>query len=88
MRPLTVFRYNTAGLKAYEQAISFTAGKYSFGNSITIADLCLVPALLNARQFGVDMSQLPNICRVEAELSQHPAFQAAHPDVQPDKPQQ
>ena len=71
----------------YEHAISFTAGTYSFGNSVTFADLCLVPQLLNARRYGVDLSQFPNISKVEAELNKHPAFIAAHPDVQPDNPE-
>ena len=74
----------TEGLTAYEHAISFTAGTYSFGNSITLADLCLVPQMYNARQSGVDLSLFPNVCRIEAELSKHPAIAAAHPDVQPD----
>ena len=79
-------RYITEGLTAYEHAVSFTAGTYSFGNAITLADLCLVPQLFNARQFGVDLAPFPSCVRIEAELSKHPAFAAARPDVQPDCP--
>jgi len=75
------------GLKVFEHAISFTAGTYCFGNTITYADMCIVPQLMNARRYKIDMTQFPNIVRVEAALSQHPAFIAAHPDAQPDNPE-
>ena len=67
--------------------MSFTAGTCCFGNNITFADLCLVPQLMNARRYGVDLSQFPNITRIESSLNKHPAFIAAHPDAQPDNPE-
>ena len=79
-------KYIELGLKAFEQAVSFTAGTYSFGNNITFADLCLIPQLFNARRYGVDLAQFPTITRIESALSSHPAFVAAHPDAQPDNP--
>ena len=85
---ISVAKYIEEGLTAYERAISFTAGTYSFGNNITFADLCLVPQLFNARLYGVDLQPLANIRRIETALNSHPAFIAAHPDVQPDKPKQ
>ena len=57
---------------------------YLFGDSVTIADLCLVPQFYNARRFGVDLSAFPKLIAVERNLLALPAFAAAHPDKQPD----
>ena len=70
----------TKGFVALEQMLGETAGKYAFGDSITIADIVLVPQVYNARRFKVDMDKFPIISRIEALCSEHPAFQAAHPD--------
>ena len=51
---------------------------------MTIADLFLVPQVYNANRFKVDMSQFPNISRINENLSKLEAFQKAHPDQQPD----
>jgi len=51
-----------------------------------LADVYLLPQLYAARRFEVDLTVYPKICRVEALALQHPAFQLAHPDAQPDKP--
>jgi maleylpyruvate isomerase len=69
---------------AFEKTVAETAGKYSVGDEVTLADLALVPQLYNARRFNVDLSVLPTIVRIEESLLQLPAFQAAHPDAQPD----
>jgi len=69
---------------AYEKTVTETAGKYSVGNEVSLADLVLVPQLYNARRFNVDLSVLPVVLRIEEALLQLPAFQAAHPDAQPD----
>ncbi len=57
---------------------------YLFGDSVTTADLCLVPQFYNARRFGVDLSAYPRLAAVERNLLELPAFAAAHPDKQPD----
>ena len=72
------------GLTAFEKEISKTAGTYCFGNKITLADLCLIPQMYNARRFKCDVSGWPTILRVEASLNIIPAFQAAAPDQQGD----
>lgn len=51
-----------------------------------LADVYLLPQLYAARRFAVDLQPYPRIIRVERLALQHPAFQAAHPDAQPDKP--
>jgi maleylacetoacetate isomerase len=72
------------GLKAFETEVAATAGEYSFGDHVTIADLCLVPQLYNARRFSCDLTGLPTVLRIEANLKKLPAFQAADPANQPD----
>ncbi|MES1911988.1 MAG: hypothetical protein MHM6MM_004338 [Cercozoa sp. M6MM] len=74
----------TVGFEALERALADTAGKYCFGDYVSIADICLVPQVYNARRFGVDMSKFPTIERIEAALSKLPAFERAHPSQQPD----
>jgi maleylacetoacetate isomerase len=72
------------GFDGLEKALEKTAGKYSFGDAVTMADLALVPQVYNANRFGVDMSKYPTIARVNAELESLAEFQAAHPSAQPD----
>lgn len=57
---------------------------YCFGDSVTMADVFLVPQIWNARRFNVDMSQFPNLERIEAKLYQLDAFESAKPENQPD----
>ena len=72
------------GLKAVEKILATSAGVYSVGDEVTIADCCLVPQLYNGRRFGVDMEQFPKALEIEKRLQQLEAFQKAVPDVQPD----
>ncbi|GAO13433.1 uncharacterized protein UV8b_00581 [Ustilaginoidea virens] len=74
------------GLRAYEAVASGSAGRYSVGDALTMADACLVPAVWNARRFGVDLSRFPTVCRVVGNLSEHPAVQKADYFKQPDCP--
>jgi maleylacetoacetate isomerase len=52
--------------------------------SPTLADLCLVPQIYNARRWGVDLTPWPRITAVEAACLALPAFTAAAPEAQPD----
>ncbi len=72
------------GLTALEATVRDTAGTFLVGDSPTLADICLVPQLYNARRYGADLTPFPTLLRVEAACNALPAFQAAHPDVQPD----
>lgn len=72
------------GLVACEKLVAVSSGTYAVGNEESIADLCIVPQLYNARRFEIDLTPFPNLLRVEAECSKLPAFQAAHPTSQPD----
>jgi maleylpyruvate isomerase len=72
------------GLEAAEKAIGPTVGRYCVGDAVTLADVCLVPQLYNARRFGVDVAPYPRLLTVEAACAELPAFHAAHPDQQID----
>ena len=72
------------GLGNLEALASQTAGEYSFGDQLTLADACLVPQLYNARRFGIDVADYPTLAAVETACKELPAFKEAHPDCQPD----
>ncbi|KAG0210305.1 Glutathione S-transferase zeta-1 [Mortierella sp. GBA30] len=74
------------GFKALEAMLEKTAGVYAFGDSITMADLALVPQVYNGVRFNVDMSAFPIISRINSTLSKIPEFKAAHPSQQVDCP--
>ena len=59
-------------------------GPYAFGAHVTLADLCLVPQVFNARRFKVDMAAYPKIAAAEAACQKLPAFEKARPENQPD----
>jgi maleylpyruvate isomerase len=75
---------NREGLAACEKLIAGEAGPFCFGAQPTIADLCLVPQLANARRFGVDVAAYPRLLKAEAAAKQVKAFADAAPDRQPD----
>jgi maleylacetoacetate isomerase len=56
-------------------------GPYAQGGQISMADLCLVPQLYNARRWGVDLSRFPKLVAVDAILANHKAVADAHPDA-------
>ncbi|MFF0949188.1 maleylacetoacetate isomerase [Rhizobium leguminosarum] len=68
------------GLVKLEAMIGETDGAFSFGDTPTMADLCLVPQVYNARRWGVDMTAFKRIVDIDARCAELPAFQAAHPD--------
>lgn len=71
------------GFTALEQKLSETAGEYSFGDAVTLADLCLVPQVFNAYRFSCNLDSYPNIVRVNENCLKVRAFADAHPDLQP-----
>ncbi|KAL2689037.1 hypothetical protein Neosp_003088 [[Neocosmospora] mangrovei] len=77
----------TQGMAAYENVAAGTAGKYSFGDQVTLADACLIPAIWNAQRFGVDLTAFPTISRIVENLKDHPAVVKAHWQNQPDTPE-
>ena len=75
---------NREGLSACETLIAAEPGPFCFGAAPTIADLCLVPQLANARRFGIDVAVWPRLLRAEAAAIATRAFADAAPDKQPD----
>jgi maleylpyruvate isomerase len=75
---------NREGLSACETLIANEPGPFCFGAEPSIADLCLVPQLANARRFGVDVSAFPRLLKAEAAARNNKAFADAAPDRQPD----
>lgn len=76
------------GFDALEPLIAKHGGGFAFGDAPTIADCCLIPQVYSARRYGLDLSPWPAIVEADRRAAEHPAFQAAHPDRQPDaKPQ-
>jgi maleylacetoacetate isomerase/maleylpyruvate isomerase len=57
---------------------------FAFGEAPTLADCCLVPQVYSAGRYNVDLTPFPAIRAAAEHAAQHPAFAAAHPDVQPD----
>jgi maleylpyruvate isomerase len=74
------------GLSALEQIVvaGIKRGKFCFGDAPTLADICLVPQLANARRFGCDLSQFPTLLQIETHCAGLAAFANAAPENQPD----
>jgi len=72
------------GLAACETLLGDAPGPFCFGARPTLADLCLVPQLYNARRFGADVSGFHRLLEAEAAAAALPAFIAAAPERQPD----
>ena len=72
------------GLDRLEQAVGATAGRYCVGDALSVADLCLIPQLYNARRFGCDAAGWTHLNRIEEACVAQPAFVAADPARQPD----
>ncbi len=75
---------NREGLAACERLIANEPGPFCFGAAPTMADLCLVPQLGNARRFGVDVEAFPRLLKAEAAAKNIKAFSDAAPERQPD----
>ncbi len=70
------------GLAAVEEMARPRSGAFLFGDTPTIADICLIPQLYNARRFSVPVAGYPTLRRADESASAHAAFAAAHPDRQ------
>ena len=83
-RMLWTQRWINDGFTALEPMIAAHTAGFAFGAQPTIADCLLIPQVYSAENYKVDLSPYPAIRAVAARCAEHPAFQAAHPDRQPD----
>jgi maleylacetoacetate isomerase len=79
-------RWIEEGFQSFEELIAGhpSTGQFCEGDTPTIADLCLVPQVYNARRFHIDMTPFPTIERIVAACLELNAFDAARPENQPD----
>ncbi len=68
------------GFAALEALAAERSGRFLFGDAPTLADICLVPQMYNARRFNVPLDAYPLLVRADAEATGLEAFAAAHPD--------
>ncbi|MGZ3411850.1 MAG: maleylacetoacetate isomerase [Xanthobacteraceae bacterium] len=71
-----------AGFDAIEKLLK--PGTYAFGDTVTLADVCLVPQVYNARRFKVSLDKYPKIVAADAACQKLAAFEKAKPENQPD----
>ena len=70
------------GFEALEALLE--PGPYACGKAVTLADICLVPQVANARRLKVPLDKFPKIVAVDAACLKLPAFDLARPENQPD----
>jgi maleylacetoacetate isomerase len=83
--------FNERGLAAYEALLTRIAadglgGRFSVGDSLTAADLFLVPQVYSARRFGADVNRFPRVLEIEAAAMATEHADGARPEKQPGAP--
>lgn len=76
------------GLAAYEELLKTYAGKYSFSDEVTMADVCLAPAVEGALRWGVELESFPHINKIYNAIRGLDAFVKGDWKHQEDTPQQ
>ncbi len=73
------------GLDACECLVD-ERGPYALGETVGLADLCIVPQLYNARRYAFALDAYPRLCGIDAACADLEAFARSRPELQPDAP--
>ncbi|HEX7665427.1 MAG TPA: maleylacetoacetate isomerase [Polyangiaceae bacterium] len=81
--------FNALGLQALEQLLEIYSkekrpGKHAFGDTLTAADIFIVPQVYSAKRFDVDLAPFPRVVAAATAAMETEAAKSAHPDNQPD----
>jgi maleylacetoacetate isomerase len=76
----------TRGLDAFNAHLARDqlSGRFSHGDTPTMADCCLMPQLFAASRFGIEVTRYPRLALIAENCAAMSAFQHAHPSKQPD----
>lgn len=80
-KKIWVNHFVSKGLRAFEAMLKTSAGRFSFGDTLSMADICLIPQIYNAERWSVDLAPFPKCMSIAQHCSQLPTFAAAHPDA-------
>lgn len=71
------------GLHALEKELANynLTGEFCFGDKPTLADICLIPQLYNARRYACSLEEMPTLVRIETNCKKYPAFIDAYPEA-------
>jgi maleylacetoacetate isomerase len=72
------------GFEALETQVKRYSGEFCYGDAPSVADICLVPQMYNARRFKVDLAPFPTLVAIDARAQGVPAFAEAAPERQSD----
>jgi maleylacetoacetate isomerase len=72
------------GFEPIEAVLADRGDPFCFGDTPTMADLCLVPQVYNARRYTCDLEPYPTIRAIDQRCRQIDAFAGAAPELQPD----
>ncbi|MTI16149.1 maleylacetoacetate isomerase [Rhodobacteraceae bacterium RKSG542] len=72
--------FMSKGLLAFEELLNTPqTGQFCYGDEVSLADICLVPQMYNARRWGVDLSKMRKLTAIADRAAELPAFKAAYP---------
>jgi maleylacetoacetate isomerase len=77
-------RWMSRGFEALETLAASTQGTFCIGDSVSLADVCLIPQLYNANRFGIELEPYPTLAAINMHCLSLEAFQMAGPEQQPD----
>ena len=79
--------FNARGLEVFEHLMERNGeGRFAFGDNFTAADCFLIPQVLSAKRFGVDVAKFPRVSQAIATTENLPFVKSAAPEAQPDAP--